>query len=1024
MALRRHGGLSFAKLVDHSGSIQLFVDRSAVGPDVHRAFGKLRRGDWIGVDGLVVATRRGELSVKVASFEILARAVRPLPAKWQGLRDVEVRYRQRYVDLIVNPETRRIFAARSQIIAAIRGYLRSLGFVEVETPMLSTIQGGAAARPFVTHHQALDLDMYLRVAPELHLKRLIVGDLDRVFEIGRVFRNEGIDTHHNPEFTMLEAYQAFADYHDMMTLTEGIVAHAARMLLGNDLVVRVGGDVIDLTPPWPRTTLAALLAEKTGMPMTASMSVAEARGVLDAHAVSYRHEWGSGRLMKALYDAKVQHEVRGPLFILDYPREVSPLARVHREDPSLAERFELVVAGHELCNAFSEQNDPVAQRHAFEAEARAKKGGDPEAADIDTDYLRALEHGMPCTGGLGIGIDRLVMLLTGAESIRDVILFPTLRPEITEAAPEVHPTSPAAPAPPITPATSRLTSRPSKTHVVRLLAVLTAFGGVAHVLTLVPMFGSRVGPLARGFEPEWFQITDHIVTLIVGLVLLALADQLYKGKRTAWSISTVLFGVSAVMNALKGFSPVRVGYAAAMTLGLLLARSRFRARPDPPSLLRLVRLVPMYLLVVFLFGVASLWMERHHLQPSLSFGGVVTTVVRGLVGVAGAYEYERPFFARVFPIALLTLGGAGIAGFLVLLFRPLAALSPHTREDWEHARRLVHRYGSDTLAYFVLRDDKSFFFSSDGEAMLGYTYLGGYALVSGDPIGFPSSVPLLLDEFIALCEARAWNPAFLAVRQSDVPMYAERGFHHLYLGDEAVIRCDRFALDRPNMKGVRQAVRRVARAYRFELIAESSASGALVQQLNDISRRWRGKKPERGFTMSLSQEVKGQGKNPEFLLCVALDEHDVPGGFLRLVPTYGGEPGYTLDLMRHDPDAPNGMTEFLVARTALALKQRGVVRLSLNFAAFGRLLEDDVHQTIAQRIARSFVGLLNPFFQIKTLHRFNARFLPDWYPRVLVFRNPTDLPRVGVLYIGAEGLLAIPIIGQALVPKSVGGSHD
>jgi lysylphosphatidylglycerol synthetase-like protein (DUF2156 family) len=362
----------------------------------------------------------------------------------------------------------------------------------------------------------------------------------------------------------------------------------------------------------------------------------------------------------------------------------------------------------------------------------------------------------------------------------------------------------------------------------------------------------------------------------------------------------------------------------------------------------------------------------------------------------------------------------GLVVFSVLIFRPLRARGPHTEADWQHALRLVHAHGWDTLAYFALRDDKSFFFGSDGEAMLAYTYSGGYALVAGNPIGAPESVARLLDEFLGMCDDRAWNPAFLAIRQSDFPSYAARGFRGFYLGDEAILRCDEYDLAAAP-KSVRAAVRRVGRSYRFLLLAESGASPKLVRELNAISARWRGKAPERGFTMSLSQDIRGVGANPEFLLCVALDEHDRPGGFLRLVPAYGHDPGYTLDLMRHDPAAPNGMTEFLIVSTVRALGQRGVGRLSMNFAMWGRLFADDVPFTPVERVARRLVILLNPFFQIRSLRRFNAKFHPEWLPRMLAYRRPSDLPRVGLLYAAAEGFLAVPLIGDMLVPKAVGG---
>ncbi len=427
--IRRQGGLTFATLRDRTGAIQLFVDTAVVGAAVHRDFDELDRGDWVGVAGTVMTTRRGELSVRVGEFALLAKALLPPPDKHRGLTDVETRYRQRYVDLEANERTREIFRIRHAAIHAIRDHLNGLGFTEVEGPVLQTIQGGASARPFVTHHNALDIDLYLRIALELHLKRLIVGGLERVFEIGRVFRNEGIDTRHNPEFTMLEAYQAFADYHDMMDLTEGLVSAAAKAALGDTTTVHYAGQAIDLTTPWPRARFADMIAEKTGATMHPDMPIAQARAVLDRLHIPYESSWGAGRLMKEVYDEKVQHDVVGPVFCIDYPREVSPLARVHRDDPAYVERFELIVAGFELCNAYSEQNDPAEQLAAFEAEARAKQGGDPEAGDVDHDYIRALEHGMPPTGGLGIGIDRLVMLLASVDSIREVILFPTLRPE-------------------------------------------------------------------------------------------------------------------------------------------------------------------------------------------------------------------------------------------------------------------------------------------------------------------------------------------------------------------------------------------------------------------------------------------------------------------------------------------------------------------------------------------------------------------------------------------------------------------
>ncbi len=428
LLLRRQGKLCFATVLDRGTTIQLFVSRAEIGDEAFDAFERLDRGDWVGVEGTVMTTRRGELSVAVARCTLLAKAVRPLPEKWHGLADVDTRYRQRYVDLVVTEDARRIALGRIDIIAAMRRHLVEQRFVEVEGPVLQTIQGGATARPFTTHHNSLGQDMYLRIALELHLKRLIVGGLDRVFEIGRVFRNEGIDTTHNPEFTMLEAYQAYGDYTEMLALVEGLVVAAAHAVTPT-LQVAYSGHEIDLTPPFRRASMSELIAEHVGVDLHPGMEVAAARRVAEGLGIDVEPEWGPGRITVEVYDERVEDRLIQPTFVLDHPRETSPLARSHRDDPSLVERFELVIAGHEISNAYSELNDPVEQLARFEEEAAAKRRGDAEAGDVDLDYVRALEYGMPPTGGLGIGVDRLVMLLTGTPSIREVILFPTLRPE-------------------------------------------------------------------------------------------------------------------------------------------------------------------------------------------------------------------------------------------------------------------------------------------------------------------------------------------------------------------------------------------------------------------------------------------------------------------------------------------------------------------------------------------------------------------------------------------------------------------
>ena len=428
LLIRRQGKLVFATLRDGTATIQLFVSQAEVGEEALGEFAKLDLGDWVGVEGEVMTTRRGELSVKVRSFRLLAKSLRPLPDKWHGLSDVDTRFRRRYIDLIVNEEARRVFEIRFAAITAIRRFLDERAFVEVETPVLHPVPGGAAARPFVTHHNALDMDLYLRIAPELYLKRLIVAGFERVYEIGRVFRNEGLSTRHNPEFTMLEAYQAFADYTDMMTLTEELVAHAARAATGST-VVDVDGQEVDLTPPWSRRTLRELVADHAGVDIHPAMAAADLQKHCDALGVPYDPKWGPGKLVLEIYEKTTEQAIVGPAFVLDYPREVSPLARAHRDDPALVERFEVIVNGRELANAFSELNDPIDQRQRFEAQAALAAAGDVEAQPVDEDYLLALEYGLPPCGGLGIGIDRLAMLLAGVPSIREVILFPHLRPQ-------------------------------------------------------------------------------------------------------------------------------------------------------------------------------------------------------------------------------------------------------------------------------------------------------------------------------------------------------------------------------------------------------------------------------------------------------------------------------------------------------------------------------------------------------------------------------------------------------------------
>jgi lysyl-tRNA synthetase class 2 len=427
MLHRAQGKLAFATMRDGSGGeIQLFA--LAAVTERFDEFTKLSLGDWVGATGEVVKTKRGELSVKVASWVLLAETRRGFGDKWKGITDVDTRYRQRYVDLWSNPESRAVFLARSRIVSLTRRWLEDRGFIEVETPVFHPIPGGALAKPFTTHHNALDLELYLRIAPELYLKRLTVGGFEKVFEIARVFRNEGLSTRHNPEFTMLELYEAYADYGDAMALTEELVAHLATELHGSTKIT-YGGRELDLTPPWKRASLTDLVEEHAGVRIDVRMPLDELRRIASEHGVDVKDDYGPGKLVLEIYEKTTEAELWGPVFVLDYPKEVSPLARDHRELPEMVERFEGIVAGRELLNAFSELVDPDEQRARFEAQAQLKIAGDDEAMVVDEDYLRALEYGLPPTAGLGIGIDRLVMLLTDSASIRDVVLFPTLRPE-------------------------------------------------------------------------------------------------------------------------------------------------------------------------------------------------------------------------------------------------------------------------------------------------------------------------------------------------------------------------------------------------------------------------------------------------------------------------------------------------------------------------------------------------------------------------------------------------------------------
>ena len=1023
IALRRHGGLDFIDLRDETAKIQLIATRDELGEDALHDLNALDLGDWIGTEGIVVTSRRGELSIRVESFKLLSKALRPLPDMRHGLTDPEARYRRRYLDLIVDDDSREIFAKRSTVIAATREVLLERGFREVETPVLLSQAGGAAARPFITHHNALDIDMFLRIALELPLKRLIVGGMNRVFEVSRVFRNEGLDTRHNPEFTMLEAYQAFGDYHDMMDLTEAIIEASCVAANGNT-TIDVDGRELDMKPPYRRASMAALIEEHAGVKMHPSMPIAEAREIADRFGVEWLDVWGAGKIMAEVYDETCEAKLIEPTFVMDHPREVSPLARAHRDDPLLTERFELVVAARELANAYSELNDPVDQAQRFQSEAKLQAGGDEEAEPVDEDYVEALEYGLPPTGGLGIGMDRLVMLVAGVDTIRDVILFPTLRPEEGRDAGaktkalelDVGEAAPAPPAPPIQTPT-RWSKPRGRSRATRVLAWLTALLGLASLLPTLPWVHVSLGLgdlLSRTDRSYLF-----IVSAVLGIGLITVSLQLARGKRRAWAIAMLLFAAAAVVHLVKGPDPV----AALLDIGMLVAlasyRTEFRAHGDASSLRQAILFVPFYLLVVGVFGFVSLLTQRDFVTPDLTFGGMVEATYGGLLGIDGPYDFEHHLFSDFFSDALLALGIVGLITLLYLAFRPLVRSRAPEQEAREHARRIVRAHGSDTLAFFALRRDKSYFFSADGQSLIAYAYVRGYAMVAADPIGPPEEVGEVLDEFLAYCAEQGWKAAFLAVREDATPMYRERGLHSLYLGDEAILHCRDFSLEGGDMKAVRSAVTRVGKDHRFELIKETDASRPLIDELNEISEEWRDGAEERGFTMELGQDV--EGSEEDFVLAIAREtgnggDAGRVAGFLRFVPCYGSDPGYSLDLMRRRPDSANGLTEYLIANAALSLGASGVERLSLNFAAWGRLLDESEGMGVGGRIQRRIAKALNPFFQIQSLRDFNEKFDPEWLPRSIVIEDPADLLKVATLYASIEGFIDVPLVGRFLVP--------
>ena len=427
MSKRGMGKASFIDLRDSSGRVQSYVRQDHVGPEVYADFKKWDIGDIIGIEGEVFRTQKGEISVKADKAGLLSKSLLPLPEKWHGLKDTELRYRQRYVDLIVNPDVKDTFVKRSRIVSAIRSVLDRKGFLEVETPVLHMQAGGANARPFITHHNTLDLDMYLRIALELHLKRLIVGGFDKVYEIGRTFRNEGMDPRHNPEFTLLELYEAYTDYRGMMDITEELIRYCAQTVLGTS-VIRYGDVEIDLDKPFERLSMLDAVKKYSGVDFRTVETLEQARALAKEHHIEYEERHGKGDILSLFFEEYCEEHLIQPVFITEHPVDISPLSKRKPDDPEYTERFELFILGREHANGFSELNDPIDQRARFEHQAALKAAGDEEATDVDEDFLTALEYGMPPTGGVGVGVDRLVMLLTNSVSIRDVLLFPAMKP--------------------------------------------------------------------------------------------------------------------------------------------------------------------------------------------------------------------------------------------------------------------------------------------------------------------------------------------------------------------------------------------------------------------------------------------------------------------------------------------------------------------------------------------------------------------------------------------------------------------
>jgi lysylphosphatidylglycerol synthetase-like protein (DUF2156 family) len=643
------------------------------------------------------------------------------------------------------------------------------------------------------------------------------------------------------------------------------------------------------------------------------------------------------------------------------------------------------------------------------------------------------------------------MLISGAEAIRDVILFPTLRPEGREpensisasgisggapsaadlAAPGASvgrtperfaPEENSAPGDSmptpiddrasegVLPAIAPITRRPKS---LRWLAWSSVVVAIFSLLPTATSIRFSLGHLS--FVHSGGRSAGLILSVAIGLGIIGVARGLSRGKRRAWGIAVFLFALAAVVHLVHGPDPISVLLSAAMVLALIWFRTDFRAKGDPGSLTQAIVFVPVYLLFVFVFTSITLFAERDHITPDLSFWGNVETAYLGLIGLDGPYSFHRNVFHDFFETALLVIGILGLLTLLYLVFRTFVQAEPPTPDRRRHAEQIVRRWGDDTLDYFALRRDKNYFFSADGQSLIAYLYVRGTAMVAADPIGPPASEARTIDEFLSFCAERGWRVALFAVREADAELYRERGMHVIYLGDEAILRLGRFSLEGPERKAVRAAVKHVEKKHTFELMAESEASPELVAELNEISEEWRKGAPERGFTMELGEDV--EGTNDDFVLAVArARDGGRVEGFLRFVPVFGDEPGYSLDLMRRRPDSTNGMTEFLIAKAAVALGARGFKRLSLNFAAWGRLLDSAEDAGLAGRLQRLMAKGLNPFFQIQSLRDFNQKFGPEWVPRSVVIDEVADLPRIAMLYASVEGFLELPVLSRVLEP--------